>query len=73
MENADISTEELIKCLRLCCASDRRGCAGGDCKFGESYPLNFKCIDELMAATADRLEETNNKLNEIIQQFRDAH
>lgn len=65
--NSDISTEELIKYLRLCAVTDRIGCAG-DCKFGESYPLNFECIDELMAATADRLEETNNKLNEMIQQ-----
>lgn len=68
MQDNDISTEALISLLRLCATSDHRGCAGGDCKFGENYPLNYVCRDELMEAAADRLEIINTKFNEIIKQ-----
>ena len=68
MQDNDISTEVLINLLRLCATSDHRGCAGGDCKFGENYPLNYICRDELMEAAADRLEIINTKFNEIIKQ-----
>ena len=67
MQDNDISTEALISLLRLCATSDNRGCAG-DCKFGENYPLNYICRDELMEAAADRLEIINTKFNEIIKQ-----
>ena len=52
-EGKKITTEELIKCLRNCSSYDVQ-CT--PCPFNENYE-NLNCVDDLMKAVADRLDE----------------
>lgn len=48
---------ELPKTLRHCAKSDGRGCAA-DCRFGKEHPVNYRCIDYMLEAAADAIEES---------------